>query len=81
MFLLDDDTITPVSDFRQVDKLRADTIEVNDLIGHDGEICDVVAVADNNNGQIIILTLRDSFGEVFEEVYRWDDLVDLFIIE
>lgn len=81
MFLLDDDTITPVSDFRQVDKLRADTIEVNDLIGHDGEICDVVGVADNNNGQIIILTLRDSFGEVFEEVYRWDDLVDLFIIE
>lgn len=81
MFLLDDDTITPVSDFRQVDKLRADTIEVNDLIGHDGEICDVVAVADNNNGQIIILTLRDSYGEVFEEVYRWDDLVDLFIIE
>ena len=81
MFLLDDDTITPVSDFRQVDKLRADTIEVNDLIGHDGEICDVVAVADNNNGQIIILTLRDSYGEVFDEVYRWDDLVDLFIIE
>lgn len=81
MFLLDDDTITPVSDFRQVDKLRADTIEVNDLIGHDGEICDVVAVADNNNGQIIILTLRDSYGEEFEEVYRWDDLVDLFIIE
>ena len=81
MFLLDDDTITPVSDFRQVDKLRADTIEVNDLIGHDGEICDVVAVADNNNGQIIILTLRDSYGEVFDEVYRWDDLIDLFIIE
>lgn len=81
MFLLDDDTITPVSDFRQVDKLRADTIEVNDLIGHDGEICDVIEVVDNDNGQIIILTLRDSFGEVFEEVYRWDDLIDLFIIE
>jgi|LakMenEpi03Aug12_release.lakeMendotaPanAssembly.Ray.scaffolds.fasta_scaffold247061_3 hypothetical protein len=81
MLLLDDDTIIPVSDYRQVDKLRADTIEVNDLIGHDGEVCDVIATQDNENGQIIILTLRDEYGEVFDEVYRWDDLVDLFIVE
>jgi hypothetical protein len=81
MLLLDDDTIIPVSDYRQVDKLRADTIEVNDLIGHDGEVCDVIATQDNENGQIIILTLRDEYGEVFDEVYRWDDLIDLFIVE
>ena len=81
MLLLDDDTIIPVSDYRQVDKLRADTIEVNDLIGHDGEVCNVIATQDNENGQIIILTLRDEYGEVFDEVYRWDDLVDLFIVE
>lgn len=81
MFLLDDDTITLVSEYRQVDKLRADTVMVNDLIGHDEKVCDVVAIDDSENGQIIILTLRNEFGELFDEVYRWDDLIDLFIIE
>ena len=81
MFLLDDDTITLVSEYRQVDKLRADTVMVNDLIGHNGNVCDVIAVEDNENGQIIMLTLRDEYGEEFDEVYRWDDLIDLFIIE
>jgi hypothetical protein len=81
MFLLDDDTITLVSEYRQVDKLRADTVMVNDLIGHDGNVCDVIAIDDNDNGQIIMLTLRDEYGEEFDEVYRWDDLIDLFIIE
>ena len=81
MFLLDDDTITLVSEYRQVDKLRADTVMVNDLIGHDGNVCDVIAVEDNENGQIIMLTLRDEYGEEFDEVYRWDDLIDFFVIE
>ena len=81
MFLLDDDTITLVSEYRQVDKLRADTVMVNDLIGHDDKVCDVVSIEDNENGQIIMLTLRNEFGELFDEVYRWDDLIYLFIIE
>jgi hypothetical protein len=54
---------------------------INDLIGHDEKVCDVVSIEENENGQIIMLTLRNEFGELFDEVYRWDDLIDLFIIE
>lgn len=72
------DTIT-IMDYRIVDTLNADQLEVGDLIGLADEIVEVVNIVSTKEGYA--LTFKDEFGE--KDIIEIDDneKFDLYILD
>ena len=64
-------------DFRMVDVLNADQLEVNDLIGIGGEIVKVISIAPIHYGYSLMI--ENNFGEKDVVEISEDDRFELFI--
>jgi hypothetical protein len=66
-------------DYRLVDVLNADQLEVNDLIGLHNEIVEILEIAPLKNG--FALTIKNDFDEKEIVEISDDDQFELFILE
>ena len=66
-------------DYRLVDVLNADQLEVGDLIGLQNEIVEILEIAPLKNG--FVLTIKNDFDEKEIVEILDDEQFELFILE
>ncbi len=66
-------------DYRLVDVLNADQLEVGDLIGLQNEIVEILEIAPLKNG--FVLTIKNDFDEKEIVEISDDEQFELFILE
>jgi hypothetical protein len=66
-------------DYRLVDVLNADQLEVGDLIGLQNEIVEILEIAPLKNGYV--LTIKNDFDEKEIAEISDDEQFELFILE
>jgi hypothetical protein len=71
------DTMLAMMDYRLVDVLTADQLEVNDLIGYGDEVVEIISKAPIKNG--FALVIKNDFDEKDEIEIGDDEQFELFI--
>ena len=65
-------------DYRFVDILNADQLEVGDLIGWDSEVVKIILIQPTKTG--LLLTIENDFSEKDEVEIKDEDKFELFIL-
>ena len=65
-------------DYRFVDILNADQLEVDDLIGWDSEVVKIILIQPTKTG--LLLTIENDFSEKYEIEINDDEKFELYIL-
>ena len=63
----------------KADSLLVYSLEVGDLIKHDGDIVEVIDIAVDATGDNYTITIVNDFGEEDYAIYAFDSYVDLYV--
>lgn len=61
------------------DHLNPGQLMIEDLIGIDGEVVEVIAIHDSNNGDDYQIEYVNDFGENDLADFKYDDLIPLYV--
>ena len=63
----------------KADSILAYSLEVSDLIMHDGDIVEVIDIVTDSTGDNYTITVVNDFGEEDDVVYTFDSYVDIYV--
>lgn len=66
-------------DYRLVDVLNSDQLEVNDLIGHESDVVKILAITPMRHGYV--LTVENEFGEKDLLEVLDDEKFELYLLD
>lgn len=63
----------------KADSILVYSLEVGDLIKHDGDIVEVIDIVNDSTGDNYTITIVNDFGEEDYTVHEFDAYVDIFV--
>lgn len=67
-------------EWRIVDKVLVDTLEIGDWIKAAGELVEIISILDDTESDGIAILYENDMDEQYEVVLSWDAMIDVYML-